>query len=137
MGIIVDTCIWIDVERGRISPADIQLFTQEEPIFLTPITIAELAFGVGMATNDQIRNQRAAALERLKKKPILTIDEETGAVFGRVSSTLRRQGRGADFRVQVIWIASQAIQHNFPILTGNLKDFEDIPGVRLMPLIRQ
>lgn len=137
MGIIVDTCIWIDVERGRISPADIQLFTRDEPIFLTPVTIAELAFGVGMATNDQIRNQRAAALERLKKKPMLTIDEETGAVFGHVSSALRRQGRGADFRVQDIWIASQAIQHNFPILTRNLKDFEDIPGVRLMPLIRQ
>ena len=132
MGIIVDTCVWVDVERGKVSPGDIQLFTKSEPVFVTPITIAELAFGVGMARDEHIRNQRSAALERLKKKPILTIDADTATVFGRLSSALRKQGRGSEFRIQDVWIASQAIQHNYTILTRNLKDFEDIPGVQLI-----
>ena len=64
-------------------------------------------------------------------KPILIIDEETGVIFGRLSASLRNQGRGADFRIQDVWIASQAIQHGCQVLTKNAKDFEDIPGLSL------
>ena len=132
MGVVVDTCIWIDVERGRLSPADVQQFTGVRPVFITPATIAELTYGVEMAADAGIQQQRVAALERLKKKPVLIVDEETGVVFGRLSALLRKQGRGADFRIQDIWIASQAIQHSFPVLTRNAKDFEDIPGLTLL-----
>ena len=34
-------------------------------------------------------------------------------------------------RVQDLWIASQAIQHNLTLLTYNEKDFIDIPGLSL------
>ena len=132
MGVVVDTCIWIEVERGKLSPADVAIFTGEEPIFMSPVTIAELTYGVEMATNEGIRQKRIAALERLKKKPVLYIDEETGYIFGQLSASLRKIGRGADFRIQDIWIASQAIQQGFPVLTKNKKDFEDIPGIQLL-----
>ena len=96
MGAVIDTCIWIDVEQGRLSPADVQQYTGEEPV----------------------------------------IDEETGVLFGRLAARLRKKGRGADFRVQDLWIASQAIQHGFPILTRNAKDFEDIPGITVLAIER-
>jgi len=47
---------------------------------------------------------------------------------------LKNQGRGADFRIQDVWIASLAVQNSFPILTRNTKDFADIPGVELLSL---
>jgi predicted nucleic acid-binding protein len=31
-----------------------------------------------------------------------------------------------------IWLASQAIQHGYGLLTRNKKDFEDIPGLDLI-----
>lgn len=134
MGIIIDTCIWIEVERGNLSPGDIQAVTGDEPVFLSPVTIAELTFGVEMARSADIRYRRLAALERIKKKPLLIIDEETGVIFGQLASGLRKSGRGADFRIQDIWIASQAVQHGFTILTGNRQDFQDIPGLQLLSL---
>jgi predicted nucleic acid-binding protein len=134
MGVLIDTCIWIDVERGTLSPADVQMITGEEPVFISPITIAELAFGVEMTESEGIKQKRAAALERLKKKPVLTVDSDTGAIFGRLSAVLRKKGRGADFRIQDVWIASQAIQNGFPLLTKNTKDFKDIPGLTLLSL---
>jgi predicted nucleic acid-binding protein len=132
MGVILDTCIWIDVERGWLSPADVQSKTGNEPVFMSPITIAELSFGVENAATPDIRQKRVAALERLRKKPFLIIDDETGIIFGNLAAALRRQGRDADFRVQDLWIASQAIQHNCLVLTRNRKDFEDIPGLQLL-----
>ncbi len=132
MGVVIDTCIWIDVERGILSPADVQKFTSTEPIFISPVTIAELTFGVEMASDGNIRQKRIAALERLKKKPVLLINEETGVTFGRLSAELRKQSRGSDFRVQDLWIASQAVQYGYAVLTRNKKDFHDIPGLSLI-----
>jgi len=134
MGVLIDTCIWIDVERGTLSPADVQMITGEEPVFISPITIAELAFGVEMTESESTKQKRAAALERLKKKPVLTVDSDTGAIFGRLSAVLRKKGRGADFRIQDVWITSQAIQNGFPLLTKNTKDFQDIPGLTLLSI---
>jgi predicted nucleic acid-binding protein len=132
MGVIIDTCIWVDVERGHLSPADIQAWTGAEPVFMSPVTIAELGFGMAMATTPDIRQKRLAALEKLKKKPVLIIDEETGSIFGNLAAELRKLGRSADYRIQDLWIASQAIQHGFPVLTRNVKDFKDIPGLSLL-----
>jgi predicted nucleic acid-binding protein len=45
---------------------------------------------------------------------------------------LAQPKRGHHFRVQDLWIASQAIQHNMKLLTYNEKDFKDIPGLDLV-----
>ncbi len=49
MAFLIDTCIWIDVERGTLAPSDVARVTKEEPIFISPVTIAELQYGVEMA----------------------------------------------------------------------------------------
>jgi predicted nucleic acid-binding protein len=132
MGVIVDTCIWIDVERGKLAPADVQQITRSEAVFISPVTIAELTFGAESAKDPAIKQRRIASVERLKRKPTLRIDSETGTIFGRVSSQLKADGRGSDFRIQDLWIASQAIQHGYSLLTRNKKDFHDIPGLDLV-----
>ena len=134
MGIVVDTGIWVDVERGALSASDVASVTLQDPIFISPVSIAELAFGVEGASTEGIRQKRMAALNRLKKKPCLHIDEETGAIFGSVAARLRKAGRGADFRIQDVWIASQAIQHGYRLLTENERDFRDIPGLDILTI---
>ena len=134
MGVLIDTCIWIDVERGTLAPGDVQAITGNEPVFMSPITIAELTFGAEAAVDENIRQRRGAALERLKKKPILIINEETGVIFGRLAAALKSSGRGHEFRIQDLWIASQAVQNGFPVLTKNWKDYQDIPGLRVLKI---
>jgi predicted nucleic acid-binding protein len=131
MGFLIDTCIWVDLERGRISPADVETYTKDEPVYISPITIAELTFGLEMASNAAIRSHRTSALERLKRKPLLVIDEVTGEIFGKLAAELRGRRKQTDYRVQDLWLASQAIQHNFRFLTMNTNDFKDIPGIQL------
>ena len=46
MGFLIDTCIWIDVEQGHLAPGDVASVTGDAPIFISPVTIAELKFGV-------------------------------------------------------------------------------------------
>ncbi len=134
MGYLIDTCIWIEIERGRLGPSDVALTTGEEEIFLSPVTIAELQFGVEMATDPGIRQSRQKSVDLLKHKPLIRIDEETGAIYGRLAAELRKTGKSSEHRVMDLWLASQAIQFNLLLLTRNLKDFQDIPGLHVISL---
>lgn len=132
MGFLIDTCIWVDVERGSVSPADVEVYTGEEYIFISPVTIAELTFGMEMAKNDAIRNKRLSSLNQLKTKPLLVIDELTGHIFGTLAANLYQAKKQHSHRIHDIWLASQAIQYDLSFLTYNVKDFKDVPGLKLV-----
>lgn len=132
MGFLIDTCIWIEVERGTVSPADVVIYTTNEPVFISPVTIAELTFGAEMTAEEPIRQKRLVALNRLRKKPFIIIDEITGEVFGRLAATLRKEGKDHRYRIQDLWLASQSIQNGLKFLTMNQKDFIDIPGLDIV-----
>lgn len=131
MGFLIDTSVWVDVERGSLAPADVAAVTGEEPVFVSPITIAELKFGAEASRSEALRQKRLASLARLIRKPMLRIDGETGEIFGSLAASLKLSGRGHLFRIQDLWIASQAIQNSVSLLTFNVKDFRDIPGLDL------
>jgi len=121
----------VDVERGALAPADVANFTGTDAVYLSPVTIAELKFGVDNTSDPNIRQKRQAALHRLKRKPILRIDGTTGEIFGSLAAQMKALGLQHRHRVQDLWIASQAIQHGSTLLTYNEKDFADIPGLSL------
>ena len=131
MGYLIDTCIWVDIERGTLAPADVSSFTGIDAIYISPVTIAELKFGVENTSDMNIRQKRQAALLRLKRKPILRIDEITGEIFGSLAAQMKSSGLQHRHRVQDLWIASQAVQHGLILITFNEKDFIDIPGLSL------
>jgi len=132
MGFLVDTCAWIDVERGALAPADVESLTHGEPVFMSPVTLAELRFGAEIAPDAGVRQKRLAALRRLARKPLLAIDGATGEIFGSLAAQIKAAGRQHRYRVQDLWLASQAIQHGCRLLTRNGRDFEDIPGLGLV-----
>lgn len=134
MGVIVDTSIWIDVERGRLAPADIAAITREEPVYLAPPVLAELEYGVQRAQTPAQRHKRAVAVERIRKKPCLGMDAETGLILGRLAADLDSARRPSTHRIQDLWIAALAVQHNLKVLTQNPKDFKGIPGVVVLSL---
>jgi len=129
MGFLIDTCIWIDVEQGNLATADIVAVTGTLPVYLSPITIAELKFGAECAATPAIRQQRLASLARIRAKPVLRIDATTGEIFGSIAAQLKTSGKNHRPRIQDLWLASQAVQHGFKLLTRNVKDFADIPGL--------
>jgi len=132
MGFLIDTCVWIDVERGVLAPADVGVLTQGEPVFMSPVTLAELRFGAEITSDPGTRQKRLAALRRLERKPLLYIDGATGGIFGSLAAQIKAAGRQHRYRVQDLWLASQALQHACRLLTRNNRDFEDIPGLNLV-----
>jgi len=132
MGLILDTSIWVDVERGRLSPFDVFNVIQNEPVYLVPPIIAELEYGVQRAVTDAQRAKRSSALARIRKKPCLIMDKDTGEIFGQLAAALDSTGKPGTHRTNDIWIAAAAIQHNLKVLTRNEKDFADIPGLELV-----
>lgn len=137
MGFLVDTSIWVDVERGKLAAADIHAITGTAPVFLSPVNVAELGLGAELLRDPGQRQKAFASLRRLRRKPILRMDFHTGEVFGSLAAALRKSGRGESFRVMDVWLAAQAIQHGHKVLTSNVQDFRGIPGIDLVELPRQ
>jgi predicted nucleic acid-binding protein len=132
MGVILDTSVWVDVERGRLTPADVASVTGDEPVYLAPPVMAELQYGVERAPDAASRNRRAGALSRIRSKPCLIMDRETGEVFGRLAAVLDSQGKPSKHRVNDLWLAAVAIQHGMRLATENSKGFVDVPGLDLL-----
>ena len=136
MGFLIDTDIWVAVERGTLAPADVHAITGTEPVFLSPVNVAELQTGIELVEDEATRRKALAAMRRLRRKPLLRIDHGTGEVFGRLAAELRKQGRGEQFRVMDLWLAAQAVQRRFHLLTFNERHFKDIPGLNLVIMSR-
>ena len=130
MGFLIDTNLWIAVERGQLSAADIHAITRQEAIYLSPVNLAEIRFGIELMTNEKQKQRAMAKLRRLRRKPLLRITAKTAETFGVLAAMLTRTGRGADFRVQDLWVAAQAVERDFTVLTANARDFEDIPDLK-------
>ncbi|OGV60973.1 MAG: hypothetical protein A2283_09990 [Lentisphaerae bacterium RIFOXYA12_FULL_48_11] len=134
MGVIIDTSIWIDIERGTLKPVDVAERIHNDAVFLTPTILAELQYGVERASTPAKRNLRLSAITRLQRKPCLMINNDTGIIFGRIAAGLDNKGKPSNCRIHDLWIAASTIQHGFQLLTQNTSDFEDIAGLKLIAM---
>ncbi len=131
MGFLIDTNLWVAVERGIISAADIHAITRQQPVYLSPINLAELHYGAELVTRPALRLRARAMLKRLRRKPLLRITAETAETFGVLAAKLAKAGRAHDTRVQDLWLAAQCVQRGFTLLTNNARDFRDVPGLKM------
>lgn len=134
MGWLIDTSLWIAVERGALAAADIHAITRQEPIYLSPVNLAEIRFGLELLKPGPLKQRAMAMLRRLRRKPQLRITVETGETFGMLAAKLRKAGKDPHVRINDLWLAAQAVQRDFRLLTSNAKDFADIPELQMVVL---
>jgi predicted nucleic acid-binding protein len=134
VGWVIDTSLWIAVERGALGAADIHAITQQDPVYLSPINVAEIRFGLELLKAGMQKQRAIAMLRRLRRKPQLRITLETAETFGRLAAKLKKAGRDPYVRVNDLWLAAQTIERDFRLLTANAKDFADIQGLRIVVL---
>jgi predicted nucleic acid-binding protein len=101
MGFLIDTNLWISIERGGLSAADIHAITGQQPIYLSPINVAEMRFGIEMMTDSKQKQRAIETLRRMRRKPLLRITSDTADVFGVTAAKLMKAGRGANFRSRI------------------------------------
>jgi len=134
MGFLIDTSLWIALERGQLAAGDIQAITGQQPVYLSPVNLAEIRFGIELMSDIRKKKKAFTALRRMRRKPLLRMTGETGEVFCRMAARLKKMGRPHNVRVQDLWLASQAVQRDFTLLTANEKDFRDIPDLKFVAI---
>jgi len=146
---LFDTDILSAVAKKR-RPADLVAKLERTPRaaqFTSAVNVAEIYYGIfrmggveeaggaGAAKNEgrretpQDRLLRYVEEQIFARLTILPFDRETAVVYGKLRAALERKGRPR-FEPD-LQIASIALRHGLTIVTGNVRHFSGIPGLRV------
>jgi predicted nucleic acid-binding protein len=131
---IFDSCIWVGLTAGEVDREAVLRVAGEAPVFISVISLGELGFGVESCSDPAQRALRAASLRQLEGLPVLGVTRQTAAAFGVLAAAVKQKGRSPRPRYHDLWIAAQAIEHHYTLLTLNAADFANLPGLRLVSL---
>lgn len=131
---ILDSCVWIGLASNQVNRQAVIEVAGNLPVFISVISLGELSFGVESCKDPSERALRAAYMRQLEIRPTLEITKQTAASFGVLAATVKQSGRSPRPRYNDLWLAAQAIEHGYELLTLNIKDFVDLPGLRLASL---
>ncbi|MEO1396749.1 MAG: type II toxin-antitoxin system VapC family toxin [Cyanobacteria bacterium J06634_5] len=125
--ILIDTDIAAFVFKGSEFAKPYTPVLQGYDLALSFMTIAEL---FQWAFQNQWGNQRVTQLEKyLQNYVIIPVDQPLCRFWAQVRSERRKMGRVIS--PQDAWIAATALRHQIPLVTHNVKDFQDIPNLDL------
>lgn len=124
----VDTCFLIDLEREQRKRVDGPAGAFLRNYLETEFRLSVTAFGEFAAGFDRPDHPR---LDMVRKGyEIIGIDEETALIYARLYRHLR--DKKCLIGANDLWIASQAVQHDLPLVTRNLGEFSRVPGLRVL-----
>lgn len=119
MRALLDTSVLI----ADTSPGDIEAA-------ISAASLAELHFGVLVATDDDERARRVQRLGVIEATfDPLPIDAEVSREWGRLAAAVVARGGKARKRSVDLAIAATANVHGVPLLTHNTKDFRLLDGI--------
>ncbi|MDP4299463.1 type II toxin-antitoxin system VapC family toxin [Leptothrix discophora] len=129
---LLDTNICIYLIKHR-PPEVAQRFAQcfVGDVVMSPITLAELEFGV-LASGDAAARNRAALDDLLLDIPALPFDAACARAYGPVRMAARERRRDALDKL----IAAHALALDAVLVTNNEADFAGYPGLRIENWVR-
>lgn len=134
MGLVFDSCIWVALASGHLDSEQVIAIAGDAPVFVSAISLGELRFGVESCIDPERRALRDAFLRQLESRPVLDVSRHTAAAFGILAAAVRQTGRSPRPRYNDLWIAAQAIEHGYAVLTLNPRDFSGLPGLRVIAM---
>ena len=128
MGQLIDSSVFIDLERKGLGLELLTKESGEEPLALATITASELLTGLYRAASQDRRLQRAEFFESISE--LLTVepfDLQVARTHAQLWAELATSGQliGAHDLI----IAATALAHGHSLLTHNLREFERVPGL--------
>ena len=131
MGLVLDTSVFIRIERGQ--QVDFTNWQNYGEAFISVVTVSELLVGVHRADSDARRIRRSAYVEAvLNRFAVLTINTEVARIHAGMMAALMQQGQliGA----HDLLIAATALCHGCALLTADNSDFARVPGLEVVAL---
>ncbi|WP_230388028.1 hypothetical protein [Burkholderia pseudomallei] len=78
---------------GMVAPRAVIDAAGDAPVFISTISLGELAFGVQSCADAAERARRAAHLRQLERRPVLDVTRHTAAAFGVLAAAVKQTGR--------------------------------------------
>ncbi|MDA8067075.1 MAG: PIN domain-containing protein [Actinomycetota bacterium] len=129
MAVLIDTGLLVDHERGVANPlVDAAIGGEDRAISV--ITVSELLHGVHRADGAQ-RACRSAFVEHLLAgMRAFEITEQVARVHAGIWAQIA--ARGEVIGAHNLWIAATALAHGMGLATANTREFDRVPGLRLI-----
>lgn len=99
----------------------------DDGIAISIVTYMEVYQGVERSNDPQGAEQQLSAF--LESVPLLPISPAVARRCAGLRETLRRQGKRVNNRALDLLIAATAIEHDLTLVTRNMQDYADIPGL--------
>jgi predicted nucleic acid-binding protein len=131
MGVILDTSVLIAAERRTLSMHRLLDDEAVDGVGIAAITVSELLQGSLRTARADLRMRRAAFVDAITSQiPVLPF----GTVEARRHADLwvHLLGQGAMIGLHDLLIAATALANGHAVATLDTKDFQRIPGLRLV-----
>jgi len=128
VGVLIDTSVLIEYERGRVDLKRHLAGREQEEFFLSVITASELLHGVHRAADLNVRARRSAFVEAvLERFPLLSVDLAVARAHARLWAELMAEGRLIG--PHDLWLAATCLAHGLTMVTANVREFARVPGL--------
>ena len=131
MRYLIDTNILSEMTKKQPDNSIVKWFedTAEMDMFMSVISIGELVHGVAKLPDADKKAKLSVWLKELIHESfggrIVSIDRDVMEIWGEMSAKLTRSLPKID-----TLIAASAITYGMTVVTGNVSDFKDIPGLK-------
>lgn len=130
MGVLIDTSLLIEHERGRLDLGGRLRGRGDERLYLSVITASELLHGVHRAATAAQRSRRSSWVESiLESFPLLPIDLATARAHAHLGAELAAEGRRIG--PNDLWLAASCLVHGHSLATANRREFERVEGLEV------
>jgi len=136
LGLVLDSSTVIAAERRKESVSDFieGILNAHGPLdlSLSPVSVAELVHGIFRAQTPTAAKRRQLFIEELVSLvPVHPVTKQTAWLVGRIDGQEAAKGNALPFND--LMIAAAAIEQGYAVLTGNVRHFQKIPGLTVIP----
>jgi len=132
MGLLIDSNVWIEYERGRFSIPDFLTKHGDQTVAIAAITASELLTGTHRGSFPILREKRRISVEAtLQNVAIVSFDLNVARVHAALWAEIEAVGQTSVDPHDLI-IAATAVYLNYALVSYDIKDFQAVPGLRVI-----
>ncbi len=137
LGLVLDSSVLVAAERNKLTTPEAIRKVREAvgdiTIVICSLTVAELAHGIYRAETPERSRMRRQFLDELKAHvPVHSVTESTAEIIARTGA--EQAAKGITLPLADLIIGACALELGYAIGTTNVRDFNRIPGLTVVPL---
>jgi tRNA(fMet)-specific endonuclease VapC len=135
LGLVLDSSVLVAAERKKLTTPEVIRKVREAAgdvtIVICSLTVAELAHGIYRADTPERSRMRRQFLDEMKAHvPVHPVTESTAEIIGRIGA--EQAAKGVTLPLADLIIGACALELGYAVGTANIRDFNRIPGLRII-----